>query len=106
MVAEVLHPVDVDSHIWCPMETLYQSPSSIVHTHPGNDLGDKQRATSSVQLIKHYLVVKTWHSVFVFTIGHSKQMNLVIIAQFLSLVMSCTRIRSNKLETQNTKSKL
>lgn len=38
MVAEVFHPVDVDSYIWGPVETLYQSPSSIVHTHPSNDL--------------------------------------------------------------------
>ena len=42
MIAEVLHPVDVDSYIWCPVETLHQSPSSIVHTHPGNDLGLKK----------------------------------------------------------------
>lgn len=38
MVAEVLHPVDVDSYIGCPVESLNQSPGSIVHTHPGNDL--------------------------------------------------------------------
>lgn len=47
VVAQVLHPVDVDFHIWCPMETLYQSPGSIVHTHPSNNLGDKKPFTES-----------------------------------------------------------
>lgn len=43
MVAEVLHPVDVDPYIWSPAESLNQTPSSIVHTHPGNDLGEKNK---------------------------------------------------------------
>lgn len=50
MVAEVLHPVDVDPYIWRPVEALYQSPSSIVHTHPGNDLGDKKCATCQLNI--------------------------------------------------------
>lgn len=38
VVAEVLHPLDVDSYIGRPVESLDQSPSPVVHADPGNDL--------------------------------------------------------------------
>lgn len=58
MVAEVLHPVDVDSYIRCPVETLYQSPGSIVNTHPGNDLGNqKKKKVQTVRSTYEALVV-------------------------------------------------
>lgn len=50
MEVEVLHTVDVDSDIWCPVETLDQSSGSIVHTNPGNDLEDKRFPSSEVKL--------------------------------------------------------
>lgn len=65
MIAEVLHPVDVDPYIWCPLETLYQSPSSIVHTHPGNDLGDKKpvHPVRSTYDALAWIQIKTWQGV-------------------------------------------
>lgn len=39
MVAEVLHPVDVDPNIWRSVQGLDQGSGPVVHTHPGNDLG-------------------------------------------------------------------
>lgn len=40
MIAEIFNPVGVDLHIRCPVESLNQSPGSIVHAHSGNDLKD------------------------------------------------------------------
>lgn len=46
MVTEVLHSINVDSHIRRPIETLDKGSGSIVHTHLCNDLGDTNKTTS------------------------------------------------------------